>query len=257
QFPDGNDLGTLDTVPVVHTDITSAQMIKYASNAFLATRVSFINEVAGVCERVGASIQEVARGIGYDPRIGPSYLSAGIGFGGPCLEKDLKALIKIAEANDYEPRVLRAVLGRNDRQVDEVMAKLKKLSGYLLYRKIIAVLGLSFKAGTNDARNSMSLKVVDRLRKEGARVQAYDPLAMEESREVQPDVDYCDDPYAAARHADAVLFLTDWPEFRDLDFGRLRATMAGNTAIDARNFLDREALTGLGFAFEGIGVKGG
>ena len=173
-------------VPVVETDLASAQIIKYASNTFLAARISFTNETAGLCEKVGADIKEVARGIGHDPRIGHGYLEAGIGFGGPCLEKDLRALIKIAEGNGYEPQLLRAVLERNERQVGEVIGKLKEHIGYLLYKKIIAVWGLSFKAGTNDVRNSPALKVIDWLEKEGATVRAHDPVAIPEVRALKP-----------------------------------------------------------------------
>ena len=170
--------------PLIETDIASAQMIKYASNAFLATRISFINEIASICEKVGADVKEVAKGMGYDPRIGHEYLEAGIGFGGPCLEKDLKALIKIAEASGYEPGLLRAVLEKNEHQVRQVIAKLKELVGYLLYRKVIAVFGLAFKPGTNDVRTSLSLRVIDLLLREGAIVRAHDPLAIPEAKAI-------------------------------------------------------------------------
>jgi len=154
--PKTGDLSPHPPVPYLETDIASAQMIKYASNAFLATRVSFINEIASICERVGADVVEVTKGMGYDPRIGHNYLQAGIGFGGPCLEKDLSALMGIAEANDYEPNLLRAVRERNEAQVRQVVRKIKDSLGYLLYGKVIAVLGLAFKSGTNDVRTSLS-----------------------------------------------------------------------------------------------------
>ena len=242
-----------DPVPVVETDPASAQMIKYASNAFLAARVSFINEVAGLCEKVGADVREVGRGMGFDPRIGSAYLDAGLGFGGPCLEKDLRALMKIAEDNGYELAVLRSVLDRNERQLGEVLGKVKQLVGYLLYKKTIAVFGLSFKAGTNDVRNSLALKVVDRLEQEGAIVQAHDPIAMPEARALLPNVKYCESPYDAVHQADALLILTEWPSFRDLDYDRIKDCMATPRIVDCRNLLDHEALKGLGFMTLGIG----
>ena len=241
------------TFPVVETDLASAQMIKYASNAFLAARISFINEIAGLCEKVGTDVKEVVRGMGYDPRIGHAYLEAGLGFGGPCLEKDLSALIKIAEGNSYEPHLLKAVLERNERQVGEVIAKLKQMVGYLLYKKIVAVFGLAFKAGTNDVRNSLAPKVIDWLEKEGAVVRAHDPVAIPEARDLNPDVVYCEDPYEAVRHADALLILTEWPGFGELDYREIKSRMAFPRIVDARNLLDASELRTLGFTYVGIG----
>ena len=242
-------------VPVVDTDTASAQMIKYASNAFLATRVSFINEIAGLCERVNADIKEVALGMGFDPRIGSSYLEAGLGFGGPCLEKDLKALIKIAEANGYEPRVLRSALDRNAQQLNDVMGKVKQLAGDLLYKKIITVFGLTFKSGTNDVRNSLSMRLIEQLEREGAIVHAHDPLGLEEARLLHPQAYYFEDPYEAAAHADALVVATDWPHFIELDFSRLKAMMASPSMVDARNLLHARGLRELGFRYLGIGIK--
>ncbi|MFB6286809.1 MAG: UDP-glucose/GDP-mannose dehydrogenase family protein [Candidatus Bipolaricaulia bacterium] len=240
-------------VPLVETDLASAQMIKYASNAFLATRISFINEIARLCEEVDANINEVARGMGYDPRIGSSYLDAGLGFGGPCLEKDLKALIKIAEANDYEPRLLREVLGRNDQQVREVIGKVKELTGYLLYKKIVAVWGLAFKSGTNDVRNSLAFRVVEALEREGAEVQAHDPMALDEARALHPNIHYFDDPYEAAANADAVVLATDWPQYAELDFDEVKRRMARPAIVDGRNLLDRDMLMTEGFRYLSMG----
>ena len=244
---------SLEPVPIIDTDPASAQMVKYASNAFLAARISFINEIAGLCGKVGADVTEVSRGMGYDPRIGHSYLEAGLGFGGPCLEKDLKALMKLAEGNGYEPQLLRAVLERNEKQVVEVIAKLKHQTGQFLYQKTVAVLGLAFKAGTNDVRNSLSFKVIDRLQQEGALVQAHDPVANSEARAMRPEISYHDDPYEAAHGADALLILTDWPEFSDLDFDVIMAKMSGKNIVDARNMLDVQAVRSLGFNYAGIG----
>ena len=174
---------------------------------------------------MGADIKEVAQGLGYDPRIGHSYLEAGMGFGGPCLEKDLSALINIAEGNGYDPQLLRAILERNERQIGGVVTKLKQLVGQLLYKKTIAVLGLSFKAGTSDVRNSLALKVIDHLEKDGAIVRAHDPVAIPEVHVLKPDLTYCQDPYEAVEDADALLILTEWPSFKDLDYGRIKALM--------------------------------
>ena len=242
-----------EQVPVVETDLASAQMIKYASNAFLAARISFINEVAWMCEKVGADVKDVALGMGYDGRIGHSYLEAGIGFGGPCLEKDLKALISISEANGYEPQLLRAVLDQNDRQVEEVIARVKQATRDLLYQRLIAVFGLAFKAGTNDLRNSVSLKVIDQLKKEGAEVKAYDPLVIPEAAEAMAGVQVCEDPYQAVHRADALLILTEWPGFAELDYQKVRKLMSAPVVVDARNVLDPGALRSLGFAYSCIG----
>ena len=241
-------------LPVIRTSVPSAQLIKYASNAFLATRVSFINEIASLCERVGADIKEVTDGMGPDPRIGHAYLHAGLGFGGPCLEKDLMALISIAESNSYEPFLLRSVLERNERQVDEVIGKLKAQTGYLLYQRIITVYGLAFKPGTSDVRNSVSLKVIDRLQREGATIRAHDPVALAEAELVTTDVQLFDDPYAAAENADAALILTAWPEYSELDFALIRSKMAQPRIVDACNLLTERPE---GFAYSGIGTTVG
>lgn len=241
-------------IPVVETDLASAQMIKYAANAFLAMRISFINEVAGICERVGANVREVARGLGYDPRIGPAYLEAGLGFGGPCLEKDLHALIKIAEETRYEPRLLRAVLERNELQVREVLGKVKETVGYLLYKRIVAVFGLAFKGGTNDVRNSLALRLIDSLEREGAVVRAYDPLAIPDAQGSRPSGVYVGDSYEAAEGADALIIATDWPEFRNLNFEAIKAKMAQPCIVDARNLLDAAQMRSLGFRYVGVGT---
>jgi UDPglucose 6-dehydrogenase len=239
--------------PLVETSIASAQMIKYASNTFLATRISFINEIASICERVGADVKEVANGMGYDRRIGHDYLEAGIGFGGPCLEKDLQALIRIAENNDYVPRFLNAVQDRNEYQVRQIIAKIKELTGYLLYRKIIAIFGLAFKAGTNDVRTSLALRIIDQLQALGTVIHAHDPQAIPEAKLLKPEAKYFEDPYAAVEHADALVILTDWPEYRGLDYHRIRNLLASPNVIDGRNLLHSEAMKELGFKYIGIG----
>jgi len=252
--PEGRPGGS-GPVPLIETDPVSAQMIKYASNAFLATRISFINEVATLCDRVGADVKEVTEGIGYDPRIGHSYMRPGLGFGGPCLEKDLQALIHVAEGNGYHPWLLKAVISRNEEQKGEVITKLKELCGHHLQGKTVAVFGLAFKAGTNDVRNSLALNVIDRLNAEGAAVQAHDPVAISEAKAERPDVKYCDDPYEAASRADAILILTEWPCFNELDYGRIKEIMAFPRIVDGPNLLDPESLKALGFAYVGVGRR--
>jgi UDPglucose 6-dehydrogenase len=240
-------------VPFIETDLASAQMIKYASNAFLATRISFINEIAGLCESVGADVEEVVRGLSDDPRIGSSYFQAGIGFGGPCLEKDLRALIKIAEGDSYVPRLFQAVIDRNDDQIWTVISKLKRLTGDDLRGMHLAVLGLSFKAGTKDVRNSLSIKIVERLERDGALIQAHDPSANDEARPILPHVQYFDDPYDAVQDADGLLILTRWPSFQDLDFSRIKTLMKSPNIVDGWNLLDPRSLAGLGFSYLGVG----
>jgi UDPglucose 6-dehydrogenase len=241
-------------VPLVETDVASAQMIKYAANSFLAMRISFINEIAALCDRVGSDIREVARGLGYDPRIGPAYLQAGLGFGGPCLEKDLRALIRIAEETRYEPRFLRAILERNEQQLREVVARIKEAVGYLLYRRIVAVYGRAFKAGTNDLRNSLAMRLIADLEREGAIVRSYDPLAPLSNGQGGGER-VAEDPYETVAQADALVIATDWPEFRDLDYARIRGQMAQPCIVDARNLLDAGNMRDLGFRYMGIGVK--
>jgi UDPglucose 6-dehydrogenase len=250
---DGGNTVDHTPIPVVETDVASAQMIKYASNTFLATRISFINEVAGLCERVGADIREVSRGMGYDPRIGHAYLQAGLGFGGPCLDKDLRALIKMAETSGFEPGLLRSVLERNELQIDDVVRKVKFMIGHLLYHRTIAVFGLAFKAGTNDLRNSMAVKVVTQLRSEGATVRAHDPVDFSGAEQAGISSCYVADPYEAVRGADALMILTDWPEFSALDYGRIHDLMTSPAIVDARNLLDATEMAALGFSYNGIG----
>lgn len=251
--PRGRDPGA--AIPLVETDEASAQMIKYAANAFLAARISFINEIAGLCEGVGADVKEVVRGLGFDPRIGTSYLSAGLGFGGPCLEKDLRALIKIGMDVPYEPRLLRAVLERNTMQLQDVVAKIRSVTGTPLYQKTIGVLGLAFKAGTNDLRNSIAVRLINTLEQEGAHVRVHDPVARYEPEGPPPGVIFCVDPYEAAVDAEALVVATDWPEFREIDFARLKSKMARPVIVDARNLLDPASLRRLGFVYVGIGVR--
>ena len=191
--------------------------------------------------------------MGYDPRIGHAYLAAGLGFGGPCLEKDLRALIKMAQGHGYEPQLLRAVMEQNEGQIGDVIAKLKEFIGYSLRNKIVTVFGLAFKAGTNDVRNSLALKVIDCLEEEGAIVRAHDPVAIPEAKVLRPHLDCYEDSYKALRRADALLVLTEWPCFSELDYREIRECMAYPCIVDARNLLDSVALRDLGFSYVSIG----
>jgi UDPglucose 6-dehydrogenase len=239
--------------PVIETSIRNAQMIKYASNVYLATRVSFINEIAHVCEHVGADVVEVARGMGYDQRIGNSYMSAGIGFGGPCLIKDLKALIKMAENHGYEASFLREVHEKNEHQIRSIIAKVKKALGTVLYGKTIGILGLAFKAGTDDVRTSLSVRIIELLQQDGANIRAYDPKGMEQAAKLIPDMVLCEDPYQTADGSDALLILTGWDDFKNLDMGRMRSLLKGPVIVDGVNLLNPIAMRDLGFSYFGVG----
>lgn len=232
--------------PVLRTDPPTAEMIKYASNAFLAMKVSFINEVAQICEHVGADVRTVAEGMGLDPRIGPHYLRAGVGFGGSCLPKDVRALIEAAREYLVEPVLLEAVLRVNEAQrrrfVDRVEAILGGLTG-----RTVAALGLSFKAGTDDVRESPALAIVERLLARGAAVRAYDPVAQEAARTRLPSLMCVPDPYEATDGADAVLILTDWPQFRELDWHRIRRRVCHPVVVDGRGLGIAQHLIAAGF----------
>ena len=242
-------------VPVIQTDIASAQIIKYASNAFLATRISFINEIAQLCEQVNADIKEVSNGMGYDSRIGHSYLEAGLGFGGPCLEKDLSALINSVDQDKYQTDLLQAVLDRNNRQVTSVVNKVEKLVGANLYNRIIGVLGLSFKPETNDVRNSLAIRVTNELHKRGAVVQSYDPVVNNEILSDDPHLKQCDSAYSAAHRADVLLILTGWKDFLNLDYKQIYSNMSNPAIVDTRNLLVPSDMIDLGFTYVGMGVN--
>jgi UDPglucose 6-dehydrogenase len=237
---------------MVRTDVASAEMIKLAANAFLATKISFINEIANVSEEVGADVAEVARGMGLDRRIGPSFLRAGIGYGGSCFPKDLKSLKQLAGNTGYHFQLLTAVIEVNELQKRRVLKKLEKHLGSLAGRKV-ALLGLAFKPDTDDMREASSLVLASRLKGEGAAVRGYDPVAEEPARELLPDVEFCESVAEALEGADAAILVTEWPEFAQLDWSALRDRMATPLVIDGRNFLDPTALREAGFTYEGIG----
>jgi UDPglucose 6-dehydrogenase len=238
---------------IVRTDVASAEMIKLASNAFLATKISFINEIANVCEEVGADVAEVARGMGLDERIGNSFLRPGIGYGGSCFPKDVSALKMLAGNTGYHFQLLNAVIEVNELQKRRVVGKLRKHLGSLLGRRI-ALLGLAFKPDTDDMREASSLVLTARLHGEGAEVVAYDPVAEERAGELLgPAATLADSALAALEGADAAVLVTEWPEFAELDWGEAAKRMARPLLVDGRNFLDAPALRRAGFDYEGIG----
>jgi UDPglucose 6-dehydrogenase len=238
--------------PIVRTDIASAEMVKLAANAFLATKISFINEIANVCEETGADVMEVARGMGLDRRIGKHFLKPGIGFGGSCFPKDVSALKQLAGNSGYHFQLLTAVIEVNELQKRRVIGKLHKHLGSLVGRRI-ALLGLAFKANTDDMREASSLVLSARLLADGATVSAYDPVAETEARKMMPGVEFADSALGAVDGADACILVTEWPEFAELDWVAVRERMAGDLLVDGRNFADREAATRAGLTYEGIG----
>jgi UDPglucose 6-dehydrogenase len=240
---------------LVRTDVASSEMIKLASNAFLATKISFINEIANVCEETGADVTEVARGMGLDARIGPSFLRAGVGYGGSCFPKDVSALKMLAGNSGYHFQLLNSVIEVNELQKRRVIAKLEKHLGSLVGKKI-ALLGLAFKPDTDDMREATSLVLAARLQGEGASVSAYDPVAEASAGALLPSVELCASAAEALEGADGAVLVTEWPEFGDLDWAALAGTMATPLVIDGRNFLDAEALRAAGFTYEGIGRNG-
>ena len=241
---------------LVRTDVASAEMIKLASNAFLATKISFVNEIANVCEEVGADVTEVARGMGLDQRIGSSFLRAGIGYGGSCFPKDTQALKQLAGNTGYHFQLLTAVIEVNELQKRRVMQKLEKHLGSLVGKKV-ALLGLAFKPDTDDMREATSLVLASRLQGEGANVSGYDPVAEHPARQLLPKVEFCDSAEQALEGANAAILVTEWPEFAELDWASLAKRMANPLLIDGRNFLDPDKVRAAGFAYEGIGRPNG
>ena len=238
--------------PVVITDLRTAEMVKYASNAFLATKISFINEIASICEKVGADVTQVARGMGLDARIGAAFLNAGVGYGGSCFPKDVQALAHMAALSGCHPQLLRAVMEINRDARRSVVLKLRSALGQLEEARV-AVLGLAFKPNTDDLREAVAVEVIHLLQGEGAKVQAYDPAAMEKAADMLPGVTLCSDAYEAARDADAVVLLTEWNEFKQIDLGRLRAEMARPIFVDGRNLYEPETMAAAGFTYLSIG----
>jgi UDPglucose 6-dehydrogenase len=238
--------------PVVRTDVASAEMIKLAANAFLATKISFINEIANVCEETGANVLDVARGVGLDDRIGPRFLQAGVGYGGSCFTKDVSALKLLAANSGYHFQLLGAVIEVNELQKRRVVAKLQRHLESLVGKRI-AVLGLAFKPNTDDMRGASSLVLAARLEAEGAVVLAYDPVAEEEAKKVMPQLQCGASVLEVVSDADAVVLVTEWPEFLSLDWAEVAGKMAGTLVIDGRNALDPAVVVAAGLVYEGIG----
>ena len=243
----------LNRAPIIYTGRRTAELIKYAANAFLATKITFINEIADLCERVGADVQEIARGIGLDNRIGPKFLHAGRGFGGSCFPKDLRALIKTAQDHDVPLRILEAVETVNDTRKRAMARKVSSAFAGVLRGKRVAVLGLTFKPNTDDLREAPSIALITALQDMGAQVRAYDPVGMEQAKQVLTDVTYCRDPYDCVEEADAVVIVTEWEQFRALDLERVRDLMACPVMVDLRNVYRPEDMKKYGFAYTSIG----
>ena len=241
---------------LVRTDVASAEMIKLASNAFLATKISFINEIVNVCEETGADVTEVARGMGLDRRIGPSFLQAGVGYGGSCFPKDVSALKQLAGNSGYHFQLLNAVIEVNELQKRRVIAKLERHLGSLSDRRI-ALLGLAFKPDTDDMREATSLVLSARLQGEGAKVIAYDPVAEQSAAGLLPSVEMAGSAAEALAGADAAILVTEWPEFAELEWAALRDRMATPLIVDGRNYLDAVAMRAAGFTYESIGRPNG
>jgi UDPglucose 6-dehydrogenase len=239
--------------PIVETTPETAELIKYASNAFLATKISFINEIANLSERVGADVQTVAYAMGLDRRIGPKFLHAGAGFGGSCFPKDTKALVRIAGDAGAEARIVSAAVAVNESQKARMVDKVLEVAGGSVEGKVVALLGLSFKPNTDDMREAASIVLVEGLLERGARVRAFDPVAMENARAIMPQIEYASDAYQAATGASVLVLVTEWNEFRQLDLDRLKAVMADHAVVDCRNVYGPSDFEELGFRYEGVG----
>ncbi len=239
--------------PIVMTDLRTAEMIKYASNAFLATRISFINEISIICEKLGADVTEVAQGMGFDKRIGHHFLQAGVGYGGSCFPKDVSALAYMAQTHGMHPQLLHAVMEINAFQRKHVALKLHDLLDGTLKGKTITVLGLAFKENTDDTRESPSLAIIRHLLEQGAIVRGYDPVAMENAVEEIPAINPCENPYEAAEGADALIIATPWNEFKQLDMERIKSVMKSPVLLDGRNMYEPQKMIDMGFVYRGVG----
>ncbi len=238
--------------PIVLTDLRTAEMIKYASNAFLATKISFINEIANICEALGADVKEVAAGMGYDKRIGQFFLDAGLGYGGSCFPKDVKALAFMAAEKGRHPQLLHAVMEINDDRRPMAVNRVMEMVGDLTGKKI-GLLGLSFKPNTDDMRDAPSITIAESLLSYGAHVCAFDPVAMEVAQPLLPEVEMCPDPYTLAEGCDAIMVITEWNEFKHLDLERVRDSMNQPVVFDGRNIYEPDFMTQLGYYYRGLG----
>lgn len=238
--------------PIIETDMQSAEIIKHASNSFLSMKISFINAISIICEMAGADVLKVAEGVGMDKRIGRAFLDAGVGFGGFCFPKDIRAFVRIAEKLGYDFRLLKEVERINEEQKERFVAKVKEVL-WNLSGKTIGVLGLAFKPNTDDMRYAPSLDIINGLLSEGAKVKAYDPAAMDAARKLLNNVEFCKDPYDTAKDADALALVTEWEEFEKLDLEKLKTVMRSPVLIDGRNVFDPETIQELGFVYKGMG----
>ena len=239
--------------PVLLTDMRTAEMVKYASNAFIATRISFINEIAGICEQLGADVKQVADGMGLDPRIGGrSYLNAGLGYGGSCFPKDVRALEYMASVHGCHPQLLRAVMEINRDVRRSAVQKLREALGSL-NGKLVGVLGLAFKPNTDDVREAAAIEVIHLLQSEGAIIRAYDPVAIQSATPYLPHVEFVNTPYEVAEGADALALVTEWNEFRELDMNRIRLAMRTAVLLHRPNISDPHRMVELGFTYLGMG----
>ncbi|WP_441252508.1 UDP-glucose dehydrogenase family protein [Tardiphaga sp. 71_E8_N1_1] len=243
----------LNQAPIMYTGRRTAELIKYAANAFLATKITFINEIADLAERTGADVQDVARGIGLDNRIGAKFLHAGPGFGGSCFPKDTRALVKTGQDYDAPLRIVEAVLTVNDNRKRAMARKVSAALGGNLRGKTVGVLGLTFKPNTDDMREAPSIPLITALQDLGATVQAYDPVGMEQAKHELPDITYCDDAYACATGADALVIVTEWEQFRALDLMQLKEKMKQPVIVDLRNIYRPEEMEKAGFTYESVG----
>lgn len=244
---------SLRETPILFTGIETAELIKYAGNAFLATKITFINEIANLCEQAGADVQDVARGIGLDNRIGSKFLHPGPGYGGSCFPKDTRALLATGEDHDVPLSIVDAVVSANDRRKTDMAARIIEVCGGSVDGKTVAILGLTFKPNTDDMRESPSLEIVPALQAAGATVRAFDPEGMAEARKLLPDVVYCEDAYDAMDGANALVLVTEWNQFRALDFSRAKELMADPVLVDLRNIYARGEPEAFGFRYSGIG----
>jgi UDPglucose 6-dehydrogenase len=239
--------------PIVITDLRTAEMIKYASNAFLATKISFINEIADICEALGADVKEVAAGMGYDARIGRHFLDAGLGWGGSCFPKDVLALAYMAEEKGLDPRILNTVMGVNYERRKTAVEHVQSMLGGSLKGKTVGLLGLAFKENTDDMRDAPSIDIAGELRAAGATVRGYDPVAMEVARGLLPEVELFDDPYQMTKDCDALLVVTPWNEFKQLDLEKLKGLLKSPVIFDGRNIYDPALMKSAGFTYRGVG----
>jgi len=243
----------LNETPIVFTSRRSSELIKYAANAFLATKITFINEIADLCERTGADVQAVSRGIGLDKRIGSKFLHAGPGYGGSCFPKDTLALVRTANEAGTPLQLVEAVVAVNAARKKAMAQKIIAACGGDVSGKTIGILGLAFKPNTDDMRDAPSLDIIPALIDAGATIRAYDPESMDEAKALLPNIDYCDGPYDVAQGAQALVIVTEWDQFRALDFARIKESMAAPVMVDLRNIYTHAEMAGLGFAYDSIG----